>query len=97
MSPFADAMGFIDCKLRNVPVQCALQKRVEHQPLRRDIQQPVLAALQAAPALARCRSNVEFKNVAAIPLVCSASTWSFINEINGDTTIVSPSRKSAGS
>jgi hypothetical protein len=34
--------------------------------------------------------------VAAIPSDCSASTWSFISAISGDTTSVSPGRAIAG-
>ena len=32
-----------------------------------------------------------------MPLLVSASIWSFIKAINGDTTRVSPSKSSAGS
>ena len=31
-----------------------------------------------------------------MPLACNASTWSFINAINGDTTTVKPGRSNAG-
>ena len=50
VTPFADAVRFVDCKLRNIPVESAFQKRVQHQPLRCDVEQSILAAMQAAPA-----------------------------------------------
>ena len=37
-----------------------------------------------------------FKARAAIPLARKLSTWSFINEIRGDTTMAVPSNMSAG-
>ena len=40
--------------------------------------------------------SVEFKNVADTPASCSASTWSFISAISGETTIVSPPLTRAG-
>src|SRR5947208_14746501 len=42
VAPFADAMRFVDGKLRDVPIHRALQKRIEHQPLRCDVKHPVL-------------------------------------------------------
>ena len=48
VSPFADAMRFVDRDLRDVPVQRALQKSVEHQPLRREVEHPVLTTIQSA-------------------------------------------------
>ena len=56
VAPFADAMGFVDGDLADVPVQGALAERVEHQALGRDVEQSVLAAVQAAPARRRFRS-----------------------------------------
>ena len=53
MTPFADAMCFIDRDLGNVPVERALQKRFKHQPLRRDVQHAVVSAMQPAPACNR--------------------------------------------
>jgi hypothetical protein len=50
VSPFADTVRLVDGELRDVPVQCALQKRIEHQPLRRDVKHPVIAVMQPAPA-----------------------------------------------
>ena len=44
-----------------------------------------------------CAASDEFKNVAATPPARSASTWSFINAMSGETTTVSPGRVSAGS
>jgi hypothetical protein len=41
--------------------------------------------------------SVELRNVAGIPASVSASTWSFISAISGDTTSVSPGCSSAGS
>ena len=52
------------------------EKSIEHQPLRRDVEQPEFAVMQSAQrarALPR-RSSEEFRNVAATPLACSAST-----------------------
>jgi hypothetical protein len=42
-------------------------------------------------------ASEEFRNVAATPLACIASTWSFMSAINGDTTTVRPGRTNAGS
>ena len=42
-------------------------------------------------------ASEEFRNVAGMPPACSASTWSFISAISGETTTVRPSRASAGS
>src|SRR5207249_2105738 len=50
MAPFADAMRLVYGELRDVPVHRALQKRIEHQPLRRDVKHTILAAMQPAPA-----------------------------------------------
>ena len=50
MAPLADAMCFIDGQLRDVPVKRAFQKRLQHQSLRRDVEHPVLAPMQPAPA-----------------------------------------------
>lgn len=41
-------------------------------------------------------SSVLLISAAAIPMLTSASTWSFIKEINGEMTIVTPSNKRAG-
>ena len=88
-------MRFVDRDLSDVPVLHVRQKTVEHQALRRDIEQSIFA-VDASPrkraVRLRSRSSVELRNVAAIPLACSASTWSFINEISGETTTVRPSR-----
>ncbi len=35
-------------------------------------------------------------NAASIPRATSASTWSFMSEISGETTTVSPRTQSAG-
>src|SRR5664280_3059081 len=40
--------------------------------------------------------NELLRNSAAIPFALSASTWSFINEIKGEITIVTPSNINAG-
>ncbi|HWV99108.1 MAG TPA: hypothetical protein VNZ64_05380 [Candidatus Acidoferrum sp.] len=37
------------------------------------------------------------RKVAGTPLACSASTWSFIRAMSGETTTVSPGRAIAGS
>ena len=50
MAPFADAMRLVYGELRDVPVHRALQKRIEHQPLRRDVKHAVFTAMQSAPA-----------------------------------------------
>src|SRR6266545_2571707 len=50
VAPFADAMRFVDGELRDVPIHRALQKRIEHQPLRCDVKHPVLTPMQPAPA-----------------------------------------------
>ena len=42
-------MRFIDGELGDVPVKRALQKRIQHQPLRCYIKHSILAAMQAAP------------------------------------------------
>ena len=41
-------------------------------------------------------SSEEFRKIAATPLAWRASTWSFINEIRGETTTVNPGRARAG-
>ena len=38
VSPLANTMRFVDRDLCNVPIERALQKRIEHQPLRRDVE-----------------------------------------------------------
>jgi small basic protein len=43
------------------------------------------------------RLGVELYIAARTPLASSESTWSFISEIRGETTIASPGRCSAGS
>ena len=56
MTPFTDAMRFVDRDLRDVPIQRALQKSVEHQPLRRDVKQAIFATIQSAQPLNRFMS-----------------------------------------
>ena len=41
-------------------------------------------------------STEEFRNVARIPTSPMASTWSFMSEISGDTTSVTPPIRRAG-
>ena len=50
MAPLADAMRLVDGELGDIPVYRALQKRIEHQALRRDVKHAVLAAMQTSPA-----------------------------------------------
>ncbi len=50
VTPFADAMRFIDCDLRDVPVERAFQKRLQHQSFWRDVKHTVFATVKAAPA-----------------------------------------------
>ena len=50
VAPFADAMRLVDGELRDVPIHRALQKRIEHQPLRCDVKHTVFTAMQPAPA-----------------------------------------------
>ena len=68
------------------------QKTGQHQPLRRGVEQAVFAVVQTAQPRAAIRpaASEEFRNVAAMPLACSASTWSFISAISGETTTVRP-------
>ena len=90
-------MRFVDGDQIHVPALQIRQKAGKHQTLRRDIEQLVFSIAQTPqrPHLHSCLSE-EFRNVAAMPLACSASTWSFISEINGETTTVNPGRASAG-
>src|SRR5438477_12436925 len=57
MPPLADTMRFIDRDLRNVPIQRALQKILHHQPLRRDVEQTKLVAIESAQSLARLTAS----------------------------------------
>jgi hypothetical protein len=47
-----------------------------------------------------CRSRsltAELMTVAAMPRAASASTWSFISAMSGETTTVTPGKSTAGS
>jgi hypothetical protein len=77
------------------PFSQVFKEAGQHQPLRRGVEQAEFAVVQTAQTLSRDSSaaSEEFRNVAAMPLACSASTWSFISAISGETTTVRPSRK----
>ncbi|CAN5617105.1 hypothetical protein BH20VER1_BH20VER1_25070 [soil metagenome] len=62
VTPFADAMRLIDGDLRDVPVGGLFKKALQHEPLRRHVEQAELAVVQAAPAgagLARVEGRVQ--------------------------------------
>ena len=68
------------------------------QPLGRDVQQIELAVAQRAwTRRASAPSSEELRTAARTPAGRSASTWSFISEMSGDTTMAMPGRTSAGS
>ena len=48
VTPFADTMRLVDGDLDSVPAFGVLEKMFKHQPLRRDIKQPVFAAMKSA-------------------------------------------------
>jgi hypothetical protein len=54
-------------------------------------------AIRAPTAVASSRARLESSRADGIPRAASASIWSFISAIRGDTTTVSPSSRSAGS
>jgi len=73
------------------------QKAGHQQALRSDVEQVELAAQQAALHLARSLAlRLELRKAAFTPSWMSASTWSCISAISGDTTMPTPCRSSAG-
>ena len=69
-----------------------------HEPLGRDVEQVELARPQLREHLAASSAapSDELRQAAATPLARSASTWSFISEMSGETTIAVPGSSSAG-
>jgi hypothetical protein len=81
--------------------RCALleqrQEARREQAFGRDVEQVVVAVEQAALDRAACRAaSEELRKAARTPSCCSASTWSCISAISGDTTMPVPRRSSAG-
>jgi len=90
-------MRFVNRQQVDVPTLQIGQKAWEHQSLRRHIKQTIFAVVQATQTRARLIGpSEEFRNVAATPPARNESTWSFINEIRGETTTVNPGRTKAG-
>ena len=56
VAPLADAMRFVDGDLRDFPSRRLVKKRLQHQPLRRDVEQAILAAMKPAQARDRFMS-----------------------------------------
>ncbi len=62
VAPFADAMRFVDRDLRDFPLFHLLDERLEHESLRRDVEEAELAVVQvraaaSAPACHRARNS----------------------------------------
>ena len=53
MTPFTDAVRFVDRDLGNIPVERALQKGFHHQPLGRDVEQTKFIAMESTESCAR--------------------------------------------
>ena len=70
---------------------------MQAEPLGREVQQVELAGQQAALGLAALLQPwVELRNAARTPSADSASTWSCIRAMSGETTTPVPGRTSAG-
>ena len=98
VSPVADAVGLVDGEERQRRLLEEFQRPLGHQRLGREIQQLQAAATGFRSATRRFSSSesVLLTAAAATPLSTRASTWSFINEMSGETTTASPSIAKAG-
>jgi hypothetical protein len=75
-----------------------LQEALVVEALRRDVEQAQRAVAQPGPTARASSALSELSSrAAAIPRARSASIWSFISAISGETTTVTPSSSSAGS
>jgi len=96
VTPFTDAMRFVDCDLRDVPIQRALEKSIEHQPLWRDVKQAIFATIQSpqrSTASCRAKPNSETSPQSAR---LRASLGPSSAKSAATPQIVNPSRSNAG-
>ena len=97
VAPHRETMRFIHSEKRDRALSQRFEKRPAAEAFRRDVDQFEFAPGQRPNALPLLAGLSELLiNVAEMPRRWSASTWSFISAINGETTTVVPSSSSAG-
>ena len=96
--PLTDAVGFVDREERDASLAQSLGSAAEVETLRRYVEELDLAAISTVgdPSYTWLEVRVLWMNAAGNPIAVSASTWSFINEMSGETTTVRPGNRSAG-
>jgi hypothetical protein len=95
--PLGHAVRLVDGEQRRLdPLQQA-EETLRQQPLRGDVEQVQLAVEQPLlHGLLLIGISEEFRKAARTPSWRSASTWSCISAISGETTMPVPGRSSAG-
>ncbi len=98
VAPLRDAVRLVDREERERQLPQHLEEAVEHEALGRDVEQVEVAGPQIAQDAEPPRpgASEELRHAAATPLARNASTWSFMSEMSGETTIAMPGRCSAG-
>ena len=99
VAPFRDAVRLVDREERDLDARELRDEALVVEALRRDVEQAQLAAAQPLGDVAQPPSSerLESMRAAGTPSAASASIWSFMSAISGETTTVTPSSSSAGS
>lgn len=98
ISPFGDAVRFVDGKEREVDVPERFPELPHGEPFQRDVEElgrPSLS-LRLIPDTSSSSSEL-FMKTASMPFSLAASTWSFIKEMSKVTITAVPCMSSAGS